>query len=103
MNPFLRHVIIGVVGFIVAVGLGVLGLLSSNNPGFQVLAMVAGALLAAGVSVFLFVQAWRWSVRSYHEGRTGRSAAIALAGGFMVLVGGGALSLAAILALLFLG
>ncbi len=103
MNPFARYLVIGVVGFIVAVALGVLGLLSTGNPTIQIVAMVAGALLAAAVCVFLFAQAWRWSVIAYRERRTARSAGIALLGGLIILVGAGALSLAAILALLFFG
>lgn len=103
MNPFLRNVVIGVVGFLVAIGLGVLGLLNSGDPTFQVLAMLAGAVLATGVAVYLFIQAWRWSIVAYREGRTGRSVGVALLGGFIVLIAAGALSYAVILALLFFG
>ena len=103
MNPFIRYLVVGAVGFIVAAGFVVLGLLNSNSPTFQVLSMIAGALLAAAVSMYLFVQAWRWSVWAYREGHTGRSLGIALAGGFVIMVGAAAMALAAILALLFFG
>ncbi len=103
MNPFVRNVVIGAVGFLVAAGLGVLGLLSSGDPTLQVLAMLAGAVLATGVAIYLFTQAWRWSIIAYREGRTGRSVGVALVGGLIVLVAAGALSYAVILALLFFG
>ena len=103
MNPFVRYLVIGAVGFIVSAALGVLGLVSSQNPTIQVLAMLAGSLLAAAICVFLFVQAWRWSVIAYRDGRTGRSLVVALTGGVIILIGAGALSLAAVLTLLFVG
>ena len=103
MNPFVRYLVIGAVGFIVAGALGVMGLMSSQNPMTQVLAMIAGSLIAAGICIFLFIQAWRWSIRAYRERRTGRSLLVALTGGVIVIMGAGALALAAILALLFFG
>ena len=103
MNPFIRYLVVGVVGFIVAAALGVLGLVSSQNPTIQVIALLGGALIVAGVCVYLFIQAWRWSVRAYRERRTGRSIAVAVAGGMVVIMAAGALAVAAILALLFVG
>lgn len=103
MNPFVRYLVIGAVGFIVASALGIVGLLSAQDPVIQGLAMVAGALIVAGICIFLFVQAWRWSIVAYRERRTGRSLAVALTGGVMVVIAAGALSVAAILGLLFFG
>ncbi len=103
MNPLVRYIVIGVVGFIVAAGLAVLGLLSTLNPTIQALALLAASLLAAGICIFLFVQAWRWSVAAYRDWHTGRSLLLALTGGVMVILGAGALALAAVLAVLFFG
>ena len=103
MNPFVRYLVIGAVGFIVAAALGIVGLLSADTPMVQGLAMVAGSLLAAAICIFLFIQAWRWSIIAYRERRTGRSLLVALTGGVIILMAAGALSVAAILGLLFFG
>lgn len=103
MHPLLRNAVIGAVGFLLSVGLVVLGLLRVEDPGQQVLAMIAGAVLGAITAAYLFVQAWRWSVRAYREGYTARSAAIALAGGLMALIAAFAVSGGAIMIFLFAG
>ena len=103
MNPFVRYLVIGIVGFIVATALGVLGLLSSQNPTIQALAMFGASLVVAAICIFLFVQAWRWSVIAYRDRHTLRSLAVALAGGVIVIMGAGALAVAAVLGLLFFG
>ena len=101
MNPFVRYLVIGIVGLIVATALGVLGLLSSQNPTIQALAMLGASAVVAAICIFLFVQAWRWSVIAYRDRHTLRSLAVALAGGVIVIMGAGALAVAAILGLLF--
>ena len=73
MHPFLRNVVIGVVGLLIAVVIG----------------------------VFLFIQGWIWSQRAYRTRSTGMSVAIALGGGFMILLAALALAGAAILVILF--
>ena len=103
MHPLLRNVVVGAVGFLIAAGLAVLALLRAEAPSMQVLAMIAAALLAAAVATYLFLQAWRWSVYAYREGFTGRSVAIAVAGGIVGFIGMAALAGAVIMVLLFAG
>ncbi|MFN2484122.1 MAG: hypothetical protein ABR509_04190 [Candidatus Limnocylindria bacterium] len=103
MHPLLRNAVVGAVGFLIAASLAVLALLGAETPSFQVLAMIAAAVLAVGTAAYLFVQAWRWSVLAYREGYTGRSVAIAFAGGLVALVGMAALAGAVIMVLLFAG
>ena len=102
MHPLLRNAVIGAVGFLLAAALAVLALLSAD-PGVQFIAMVGAALLATLTAGYLFVQAWRWSVRAYRQGDTGRSALIALGGGIMALVAAGALAGGVIMVFLFAG
>ena len=102
MHPLLRNVVIGAVGFLISAALTVLALLR-EDPGLQVLAMIGAAVLATATASYLFFQAWRWSVRKYRSGETGRSIAIAVAGGIMALVAAGSLAGTAILFLLFAG
>ncbi len=101
MSPLLRNVVVALVGFLVAAALVVISLVRFDDPGISVLAMIGAALFAAVTGGYLFVQAWRWSVVAYRDGRTGRSVGIALAGGVMILVAAGALASAAIMVLLF--
>ena len=103
MSPLLRNVVVALVGFLVAAALVVISLVRYDDPGISVLAMVGAALLAAATGGYLFVQAWRWSVRAYREGATGRSVLIAVAGGVMALVAAASLAGCAILVLLFAG
>ena len=102
MHPLLRNAVIGAVGFLLAAALAVLALLSAD-PGVQFIAMVGAALLATLTAGYLFVQAWRWSVRAYRAGATGRSVLIAFAGGLMALIAAGSLAGCVILFLLFAG
>ena len=102
MHPLARNVIIGAVGLIIAGGLSALALLGEDS-GLSVLVMIAAALVAAAVCIFLFVQGWVWSQRAARRGATGRSLAIALAGGLMILLAAAALAGAALLMLLFRG
>jgi len=100
MHPFLRNVVISIVGLIIAGGLSALALLGRDSS-LSVLAMLASALLATAVGIFLFAQGWVWSSRAARQGYAGRSIGIALAGGLMVIFAAGALAGAVILVLLF--
>lgn len=100
MHPFLRNLVIGVVGLIIAGALSALALLGQDS-NLSVLAMLASALIATAIGVFLFVQGWIWSQRAAQRGYAGRSVAIALAGGLMIVMAAGALAGAVLLVLLF--
>ena len=100
MHPFLRNVVIGVVGLLIAAALTTMSILS-NDTTFSVGAMLASALIAVVIGVFLFIQGWIWSQRAYRTRSTGMSVAIALGGGFMILLAALALAGAAILVILF--
>ena len=100
MHPFLRNVVIGVVGLLIAAGLTAMSVLSSDT-GFSVAAMLLSALIAVVIGVFLFIQGWIWSQRAYRQGSTGRSIAIALGGGLMIVLAAVALAGTVILVLVF--
>lgn len=100
MHPFLRNLVIGIVGLLIAGGLSALALLGTNSS-LSVLAMFASALMATAIGIFLFVQGWIWSQRVARRGDAGRSVAIALAGGLMIVMAAGALAGAVMLVLLF--
>lgn len=100
MHPFLRNLVIGIVGLLIAGGLSALALLGTNSS-LSVLAMLASALMATTIGIFLFVQGWIWSQRVARRGDAGRSVAIALAGGLMIVMAAGALAGAVMLVLLF--
>lgn len=100
MHPFLRNVVICVVGLLIAGGLSALALLGRDSS-LSVIAMLSSALLATAIGVFLFAQGWVWSGRAARQGYAGRSIAIALAGGLMIVLAAGALAGAVILVLLF--
>jgi len=85
MHPFLRNVVIGVVGLLIAGGLSVIAVLTSD-PSFETLALLIAGLLGTIVGFFLFIQGWIWSQRAWRRGFIGRSVAIAIAGGLMILV-----------------
>lgn len=100
MHPFLRNVVIGVVGLLIAAALTTMSILSADTA-FSVGAMLASALIAVVIGVFLFIQGWIWSQRAYRSRSTGMSVAIALGGGFMILLAALALGGAVILVILF--
>jgi uncharacterized membrane protein len=100
MHPFVRNVVIGVVGLLIAIGLSAIAVLNTDS-NVSVPAMLASALIATGVGIFLFVQGWIWSQRAYRRRSTGLSVAIAFGGGIMILVSAVALAGAAILVGLF--
>ena len=100
MHPFLRNVVIGVVGLLIAAALTTMSILSADTT-FSVGAMLASALIAVVIGGFLFVQGWIWSQRAYRTRSTGMSVAIALGGGLMILLAALALAGAVILVILF--
>jgi hypothetical protein len=100
MHPFVRDLVIGAVGLLIAGGLSAMALLGGDS-GVSVAAMLAAGLVASAVGVFLFVESWVWSQRTYRRGSTGRAIAIALAGGFMILLTAVALAASVVLVLLF--
>jgi hypothetical protein len=100
MHPFLRNIVISLVGLIIAGGLSALALLGRDSS-LSVVAMLSSSLLATIIGIFLFVQGWVWSSRAARQGYAGRSIAIALAGGLMIILAAGALAGAVILVLLF--
>jgi hypothetical protein len=100
MHPFARTLVIGAVGLIIAGGLAALAVLGRDSS-TSVMAMLAAGLVAAAVGIFLFVQGWIWSQRAYQHGSTGRSIAIALGGGLMIVLSGVALAGCVILILVF--
>ena len=100
MHPFLRNVVIGLVGLLIAAALTTMSILSADTT-FSVGAMLASALIAVVIGGFLFVQGWIWSQRAYRTRSTGMSVAIALGGGLMILLAALALAGAVILVILF--
>jgi hypothetical protein len=100
MHPLARNLVIGGVGLIIAGGLTALAVLGRDS-GTSVLAMLGAGALAAGVGIFLFVQGWIWSQRAHRSGSTGRSIAIALGGGLMIVLAAVALAGTVILLLVF--
>jgi hypothetical protein len=100
MHPLARDLIIGAVGLLIAGGLSAMALLGTESGG-SVGAMLAAGLVASAVGIFLFVESWVWSQRAYRRGSTGRAVAIAVGGGFTVLLAALALAGSVILVLLF--
>ena len=100
MHPFLRNVVIGIVGLLIAAGLTAMSVLSDDT-GVSVAAMLASALIAVAIGIFLFVQGWIWSQRAYRSRSAGMSVAIALGGGVMILLSALALGGAVILVVVF--
>ena len=100
MNPFLRDVVIGIVGLVVAGALAALALLGEDTT-LSILAMLAAAVVAAGVGLFLFAQGWLWGGRLARRRDAGRSLLVAIGGGLMGLLAAGSLAGLVILVLLF--
>ncbi len=100
MHPFLRNVVIGVVGLLIAAGLSALALLGDDSQ-MSVAAMLASSLIGVAVGVFLFIQGWIWSQRAYQRRSAAMSVAIAVGGGFMLLLAALALAGAVILVVVF--
>ena len=100
MHPFLRNVVIGLVGLLIAAALSTLAILGDDS-GLSVAAMLASSLIVVGIGIFLFIQGWIWSQRAYRSRSVGLSVAIALGGGLMILLSAVALAGAVILVVLF--
>jgi hypothetical protein len=100
MHPFVRYLVIGVVAMIVAGALIALALLGRNTQ-VSVWSLLAAGMIAIVTGALLFVEGWIWSQRSWQAGYTGRSAAIAIAGGLAIVVAAGALAATVILVLTF--
>ncbi len=100
MHPFVRNLVIGVVGLLIAGGLSAIAILG-EDPGLSVSAMLASGLIATAIGIFLFIQGWIWSQRAYRRGRPGTGVAIAIAGGLMAVLAAGALAATIVLVLLF--
>ena len=100
MHPLLRSVVISAVGLIIAGALAALALFG-GDPAVSVIAMLASAVLAAAVGLFLFAQGWVWSGRVARRGYPGRALLIALGGSVMIVLAAAALAGATILVLLF--
>lgn len=100
MHPFVRNIVIGVVGLLIAAGFSALAILGEDS-GLSVIAMLASGLIATAIGIFLFIQAWIWSQRAYRRGSPGTGVAIAIAGGVMALLAAGALAGSVAVVLLF--
>jgi len=100
MHPFLRNVVIGLVGLLIAAGLSAMAIMGSDS-GLSVAAMLASSLIAVGIGIFLFIQGWIWSQRAYRSRSVGLSVAVAVGGGLMILLSAVALAGAVILVVLF--
>jgi hypothetical protein len=99
MHPLLRNVVIGLVGLIIAGALTALALLGRNSD-LSILALLAAAILAALIGLFLYSQGWVWGSHAARRRQAGQSALIAIGGGLMALIA--AIALAGLLILLLL-
>jgi hypothetical protein len=100
VHPLLRNVIIGIVGLIIAGGLAALAILG-NDADLSVLALLAAAILATLIGLFLYSQGWIWGSHMARRRQGGQSLLVALGGGIMALVAAVALAGLLILVLLF--
>ncbi len=100
MHPLLRNVIIGVVGLIIAGGLSALALLGQNTD-LSIIALLAAAILASLIGLFLYSQGWVWGSRMARRRQGGQSLLVAIGGGLMALLAAVALAGLLILILLF--
>ncbi len=100
MHPFVRALILAVVGLIIAGGLLALSLLGENSK-LSVIQLLASGVIAAATGIFLFVQGWRWSQRAWNAGSSRSSLAMAVVGGVAGILGAFALASVVILLLLF--
>jgi putative flippase GtrA len=100
MHPLLRNVIIGIVGLIIAGGLSALALLGQNTD-LSIIALLAAAILASLIGLFLYSQGWVWGSRMARRRQGGQSVLVAIGGGLMALLAAVALAGLLILILLF--
>src|ERR1700693_3899576 len=85
MHPYVRVVVVAIVAMIIAGGLGALALVGRNTT-LSVAALLAAGAVGVLMGGFLFIESWIWSQRLWREGSSGRSVAIALAGGLAIMV-----------------
>ena len=100
MHPLLRNTVIGVVGLIIAGVLMALALFGQDSD-ISILAMLAAAVLASGIGLFLYAQSWTWGSRTARRREAGTSLLIAVGGGLMAIIAAVALAGLLILVLLF--
>jgi hypothetical protein len=100
VHPLLRNVIIGIVGLIIAGGLAALAILG-DDADLSVLALLAAAILATLIGLFLYSQGWIWGSHMARRRQGGQSLLVAVGGGIMALVAAVALAGLLILVLLF--
>ena len=100
VHPLLRNAIIGVVGLIIAGGLTALALLG-RDADLSILALLAAAILATAVGIFLYSQGWVWATRMARRRQGSQSVLVAVGAGLMALLAAVALAGLLILVLLF--
>ena len=100
VHPLLRNVVIGIVGLIIAGGLTALALLGQNTE-LSILGLLAAAILATLIGLFLYSQGWIWGSRMARRRQGGQSILVAIGGGLMALLAAVALAGLLILVLLF--
>jgi len=100
VHPLLRNAIIGVVGLIIAGGLTALALLG-RDANLSILGLLAAAILATLVGLFLYSQGWVWGTRMARRRQGGQSVLVAIGAGLMALLAAVALAGLLILILLF--
>lgn len=100
MHPFVRNLVIGGVGLLIAGGLSAIAVLAEDSS-LSIAAMLASGLIATAVGVFGFIQGWVWSQRAYRRGSVGTAVVIAFAGGLMILLAAVALAASVSVVLLF--
>jgi hypothetical protein len=100
VHPLLRNVVIGTVGLIIAGGLTALAVVG-RDADLSVLALLAAAILASLVGLFLYSQGWIWGSRMARRRQGGQSILVAIGGGLMALLAAMALAGLLILILLF--
>ena len=100
VHPLLRNAVIGVVGLIIAGGLTALAILGSDAD-LSILGLLAAAILAAAIGIFLYSQGWVWATRMARRRQGGQSVLVAIGAGLMVLLAAVALAGLLILVLLF--
>ena len=100
MHPFVRVGVMATVALIVAGALIAIALLGRNIQ-VSVWSLLAAGVIGIATGGLLFVQAWRWSQRSWRSGDSGRALAISLAGGLGIVIAAVALAATVILLLTF--
>ena len=100
LSPLWRTAVICFVGLTVSGALVALSLFTRNVDLFVILTLVA-TFISAAVGIYAGIEGWRGSQRAAARGALGRSAAIALAAGLMLIITAVALSGAIWISLLF--